>query len=62
MTQTASISSKNKKSFLKKAFKGLSTGNSSTIQNTIDSNLSEPNNFHDGNAEDDNMVNIPPNS
>ncbi|SMF27882.1 hypothetical protein SAMN06295933_2679 [Desulfovibrio gilichinskyi] len=62
MTQTASISSRNKKSFLKKAFKGFSTGNSSTIQASASSILSEPNYFHNGNAEDENFENISPNS
>ena len=62
MTQTASISSKNKRSFLKKAFKGISTGNDSTIQTKTSSNLSEPNYFHDENAEDENLTKISPDS
>ncbi|MBI9112937.1 hypothetical protein [Maridesulfovibrio ferrireducens] len=39
MTQTTSISSMNKKSFLKKAFKGLSSDNTTNQKSELSSNL-----------------------
>ncbi|SDK37901.1 hypothetical protein SAMN05660337_0266 [Maridesulfovibrio ferrireducens] len=51
MTQTTSISSMNKRSFLKKAFKGFSTNNSTNQNSERNSILPASNKLHNNKSE-----------